>query len=324
MERYIFSGSMTQTMWDYLLAMPDFEPLNILVTQVDRSGVKKAIEYKQKGWCQFFMLDSGAFSIHTGNAHTTEDEYIEYLNSIDEYVDIAAQLDIIPGKFGQPKTPQDYVESANKSWENFLYMIERVKSPKKVMPVFHYGESMDALKRILDFRYEDGTPLDYICISPANDANMADKNIYLIEVNDFIAKSSNPNVKTHLLGYTSLDGLSKYKCYSADSISHRHIAGYAKILSPTFGVISVSKKERSVMNKSSLSFIDTAGPEDIETLRKELEECNMTIEQIQDDSNARVAFTMHSILKLCKTKYAYKPENKTRSTLFLNMINNKK
>ena len=323
MERYIFSGSMTQTMWDYLLAMPDFEPLNILVTQVDRSGVKKAIEYKQKGWCQFFMLDSGAFSIHCNHAHTTPDEYIDYLNSIDEYVDVAAQLDTIPGKFGQPKTPQDYQDSADKSWENFLYMIERVKSPKKVMPVFHFGEAMEALGRILDFRYDDGTPLDYICISPANDATMDDKNVYLTEVNDYIANSSNPNVKTHLLGYTSLDGLSKYKCYSADSISHRHIAGYAKVLSPAFGVISVSKKERSVMNKSSLSFIDTAGPEDLETFRKELAECNLTIEQIQDDSNARVAFTMHSILKLCKTKYVYHPQNKTRSTLFLNMINKK-
>lgn len=323
MEKYIFSGSMTQKMWDYLLAMPDFEPLSILVTQVDRSGVKKAIEYKQKGWCNFFMLDSGAFSIHSDHAHTTPDEYIDYLNSIDEYVDVAAQLDKIPGKFGQPKTPQDYEDSASSSWENFLYMVKKCKSPKKVMPVFHFGESIDALGRILEYRYDDGTLLDYICISPANDATMIDKNVYLTEVNDYIANSCNPGVKTHLLGYTSLDGLSKYKCYSADSISHRHIAGYAKVISPTFGVISVSKKERSIMNKSSLSFLDTAGPEDIEKLRQELEECNMTIDQIQDDSNARVAFTMHGILKACKTKYAYHPQNKTRSMLCLNILNKK-
>lgn len=323
MEKYIFSGSMTESMWNYLQAMPDFKPLNLLVTQVDRSGVKKAIEYKNRGLCDFFMLDSGAFSVHTGKAKTTQDEYTDYLNSIDEYVDVAAQLDTIPGKFGEPKTPQDYIESADKSWNNFLYMVEKCKSPKKVMPVFHFGEPMSALGRILEYKYEDGTYLDYICISPANDATMNDKNVYLIEVNDYIARSCNPNIKTHLLGYTSIDGLSKYKCYSADSISHRHIAGYAKVLSPTFGVISVSKKERSVMNKSSLSFLDTAGPEDIEVLRKELAECNMTLQQIEDESNARVAFTMHSILKLCETKYKYHEDNKTRSSLFLNMINKK-
>ena len=152
---------------------------------------------------------------------------------------------------------------------------------------------------------ENGEPLDYVGISPANDSPQAEKNIYLNEVTSLIAASSNPNVKTHLYGMTSLDALSKYKCYSADSISHRLISGYAKILSPTFGVISVSDKDRTTKSKSNMSFLQLADEANIKTLEAELAECNFTIEDIKDNSNARVVFTMHSIQKLMKTKYKY-------------------
>jgi len=305
MEKYVFSGALTDTMHDMLLALPDFEPLDILVSQIDRSSIKKTIKWKHEGFCRWLFIDSGAFSIHTGKAHTTVDEYIEFLNSIDDDIDVFAQLDTIPGKFGQPKSKQDYEESARRSWENFLYMRERVKSPHKLMPVFHYGESFDALNNMLEWRDENGQALDYVGISPANDSSQAEKNTYLNEVANLIAASSNPNVKTHLYGMTSLDALSKYKCYSADSISHRLISGYAKILSPTFGVISVSDKTRTNKSKSNMSFLQLADESNIKVLESELAECNFTIEDIKESSNARVVFTMHSIQKLMATKYKY-------------------
>lgn len=308
MEKYVFSGSLTDEMHDMLLAMPDFEPLDILVSQIDRSAIKKTIQWKREGFCRWLFIDSGAFSIHTGNAHTTVDEYIEYLNSIDDDIDVFAQLDTIPGKFQQPKSKEDYIESAKKSWENFLYMRERVKSPHKCMPVFHYGESFDVLRSMLAWKDEDGNRLDYIGISPANDVSQNAKNVYLQNVADIIKSSDNPNVKTHLYGMTSLDALSKYPCYSADSISHRLISGYAKILSVHFGIISVSKKVRTSTTKSNLSFVDTADEYNMKLLVDEIESLGFTLEQIQDSSSARVAMTMHNIQKLIKTKYAYKEE----------------
>lgn len=313
MDKYVFSGSTTKAMHDYLLAMPGFEPLDILVSQVDRSGVRQAIEYKKEGFCRWFFLDSGAFSIHTGKAHITADEYLDYLNSIDEYIDVCAQLDTIPGKFGEPKSQEDYAESARKSWENYLYMRSKMKSPDKLMPVYHYGESWDALRNMLEWKDENGNHLDYIGISPANDTSQDTKNAYLQNVADVIKSSSNPNVKTHLYGMTSLDALSKYPCYSADSISHRHIAAYAKILSVNFGVISVSKKSRTSKSKSSMSFIETADEYNMNKLLEEIAATGLTLEQIQEDSSARVAFTMHSIQKLIHTKYAYKETNVRRS-----------
>jgi len=312
LNKYVFSGSLTQEMHDMLLKMPDFEPLDILISQLDRSAIKKAIEWKKEGFCRWLFIDSGAFSIHTGNATTTVDEYIEYLNSIDDYIDVFAQLDTIPGKFQKPKSKEDYLESAKKSWENYLYMRTKVKSPSKLMPVFHFGEDFSALRNMLEWKDESGHHLDYIGISPANDVHQEVKNSYLREVSDVIKASSNPNVKTHLYGMTSLDSLSKYPCYSADSISHRLISGYAKILSVNFGIISVSKKQRTSTTKSNLSFLDTCDDYNYNLLKNEIEDLGFTIEQIQDSSSARVAMTMHNIQKLIKTKYVYKEDRVKR------------
>lgn len=308
MDKYVFSGSMTDKMHDMLLAMPDFEPLDILISQLDRSAIKKAIEWKKDGFIGWLFIDSGAFSIHTGNAHTTVDEYIDYINSIDEHVDVFAQLDTIPGQFQKPKSPEDYVESAKKSWDNFLYMRERVKSPHKLMPVFHYGEDMSVLGNMLSWRDSEGRLLDYVGISPANDVDQRAKNVYLKEVAEYIANSPNPNVKTHLYGMTSLDALSKYPCYSADSISHRLISGYAKILSVNFGIISVSKRSRTVSSKSNMSFVDTADEYNLSVLKKEIESLGFTLEEIQESSAARVVMTMHNIQKSIKTRYKYNPD----------------
>lgn len=323
MERYFYSGSLTDKMYEYLTNMPDFEPLNILVSQIDRSAIEKSIKWRKENipgrdypFCQCLFIDSGAYSIHTGNAHTTTDEYIEYLNSIDDSIDVFAQLDKIPGTFRMPKSPQDYVESAKLSWENFLYMRERVKSPHKLMPVHHMNESLEHLKMMLEWRDENGEKLYYIGLSPSNDQSQQDKDIYLRNCEDVIKASSNPEVKTHLYGMTALGALSRYKCYSADSISHRLIAGYCKVMSPTFGVISVSKRHRVSKVKSNMSFLETADEYNMEVFRKEVEECNLTIDQIAEESAARVAFTMHTMQKLLKTKYKYNPSNVKRTRKF--------
>lgn len=316
MERYIFSGSLTDSMHDMLMAMPDFEPLDILVSQLDRGSIAKNIQWKREGFCRFLFIDSGAYSIHTGNAHVTVDEYIDYLNSIDDDIDVFAQLDKIPGTFRVPKTPEDYKESARLSWENFLYMRERVKSPHKLMPVMHQGEDMQHLRMILEWKDKDGRQLDYVGLSPSNDRAQSDKDVYLRNCEDVIKASSNPNVKTHLYGMTSLDSLSKYHCYSADSISHRLIAGYCKVMSPHFGVISVSKRPRTSSVKSNLSFLETADEYNMKIFEKEVADCGLTMKQICEESSARVVFTMHTIQLLMRTKYKYSSDNVKRARKF--------
>ena len=346
----MFSGALTQQMHDLLIANSKFEPLDILVSQLDRSSIKQTIAWKHEiikrievdpttgkehevvvgPFCRWLFIDSGAFSVHTGKAKCTTDEYIEFLNSIDDDIDVFAQLDTIPGHLGKPKTPEDYAESAKKSWDNFLYMRKHVRSPHKLMPVFHFGESMDVLRFMLEWKDENGQQLDYIGLSPANDVSVATKDIYLQECADIIAASSNPNVKTHLYGYTALSGLSKLPCYSADSISHRQIAGYAKILSRNFGVISVSKRPRSVASKSNLSFLETADEYNLSVLENELADLGFKLNDILDEvpedyeriaspSAVRVAVNMLNIQHLIQTRYKYDPNRVKRPLRLFNL-----
>ena len=324
--RYVFSGSLTKRMHDMLLDLNDFEPIDILVAQEDRNGLKQAIQWKHEGFCRWLFCDSGAYSVHTGKLHVTQDEYISFIESIQDDIDVFAQLDTIPGTFKQPKAPEDYTRSAEESWKNFLHMRKTVSCPHKIMPVYHFGEDTRYLQQMLEYEDELGK-LDYIGLSPANDASVQGRKLYLQNMYDIIKASSNPDVKTHVYGFTSLDAMSKFPCYSADSISHRLISGYNKIITKKFGIISITKKPRSVKTKSNLSFLECADDFNIQELRQELEElgvttelakkygfeCDDVLDWLPEDNNIRVAISIKNIQILMKTKYKYHPENLTRS-----------
>jgi hypothetical protein len=309
---YFFSGGLTKQMAEILTSMPGYEPIDVLVSQLDRNSIKEMLKYQSDGVVRQLFIDSGAFSVHTGKATVDLEEYISFVNSIDDHIHAIAQLDTIPGTFGKPKSKEDYDRSARLSWENFLYMYGKLKSPEKLIPVFHYGESFDVLKRMLEWKDENGKPLTYLGISPANDTAQKTKNVYMKNVYDIIARSSNPNVRTHLFGMTALDALSKVPTYSADSISHRLIGAYNKILVPEFGVISISKRARTTRSKSSLSFLETADDLALKKLTDYVESLGLTIEELQESHAARCALSMYSIMQILKEN-PYKPDNTTKS-----------
>lgn len=318
LAHYFFSGCLTRSMIDKLSHMPDYKPIDVLVSQVDRSSVRTTLKYQQEGLVDKIFIDSGAFSFHTGKATLDLEDYINYLNELDDRIFVCAQVDTIPGKFGQPKTDQDYIDSANASWENYLYMRTKLKSPKKLTPVFHYGESFDALQRMLDWRDENGEPIDYIGISPANDTGQNIKNLYMRQVYDFIAKSSHPNVKTHLYGMTSLEGLAIAPAYSCDSISHRHIAAYNKLLIPEFGIVSMTRIPRTSRSRSGMNFAETADDIARKKLEDYLAKLGTTIEECENDSAVRCAVSMYTIIQELK-KGTYHPETIIRPKKLFNV-----
>lgn len=320
-QHYIFSGSMTNQMADYLEKIPTFSPMDVLVSQLDKSGVKAMLGYMERGIVQSLFIDSGAYSIHSGkctkcdglDVNTPEglqrfvDNYIEYVNGLDDKIIAVAQVDHIPGTFKQPKKPEDYVESVKLTWDNFLYMHPKMKSPDKLIYVFHQGESFDALKKILAWRDENGRPLQYLGISPSNDRAVQEKDVYLREVYDFIAHSDNPNIKTHLFGYTSLPGLPKFPWYSADSISHRLRSGFAKVFTNQWGTISLSTK-RNAGTKSDRMFVEAADEVTLDQFTKLVESYGFTVDQLVDDNAARVAFDISQIQEYMRNN-PYKPTN---------------
>ena len=327
-QHFVFSGNLTSAMVDGLLKAPQFEPIDALVSQLDRSGVNQMLENMERGAVKSLFIDSGAYSVHAqgfekvckgrfATFNDMVDEYIDYVNSLDDKIIAIAQFDHIPGEFAKPKKPEDYVESARLSWENFLYMYPKVKSSNKLLYVFHMGESFEHLGKILDWKDENGNHVSYIGISPANDRAVGDKDIYLKEVYDFIAKSSNPNVKTHLFGYTSLPGLPKFPWYSADSISHRLRSGYNRVFTNKWGVISFST-QRSVKNKNDKMFLEVADQAAIQELTDIAESYGLSLDLLCNESWARTVFDMLEVQKYIR-EHPYKPQNLKRQKKLFNI-----
>lgn len=315
---YYFSGSLTRAMMDYLSKMPGYEPIDVLVSQLDRSAIKTMFKFQDEGLIDKLFIDSGAFSFHTGKAKLDLEEYISYLNSIDDRITVCAQVDTIPGEFQKPKSKQDYEESARKSWENYLYMRDKLKSPEKLTPVFHFGESFDALRNILNWRGPNGEKVEYMGLSPANDTDTRIKNKYLMECYDVIKSSTNPDIQTHLYGYTSLPGIPKLPCTSVDSISHRHIAAYNKLYLPEYGVVSITDRARTVGNRSSRSFSRTADEDSMQKVEAYLESLGTSLEECKESSSMRCAVTMYGIIQYVKAN-PYKPENVKRAKKLFNI-----
>lgn len=339
MERYIFSGGLTKTMANLLSNIPDFKPMDVLVTQLDKSSIQCMLDLKKDGVVKSLFIDSGAYSMYTGKAKDLDvDEYIDFVNSIDDDICLIAQLDTLPGKFGIPKKREDYIESGKKSWENYLYMRKKLKSPEKLIPVFHYGEPFSVLQNMLDWRDKTYDPSKdsrqkndkgqvwsdefgwiypdrvVVCgLSPANDSAQGVKNRYLAECYDFIAKSSYTDIKTHLFGMTSLDALKKFPAFSADSVSHRLRTGYNKLFTRKWGTISLSDKSRTVKTKSNMSFLETCD----EATYKEFEDLaasyGFTIEQLKNENSCRVAFDIVEVQKAIEGDWKYKETNHIRS-----------
>ena len=327
-QKYVYSGTLTRLMCDYLLNAPQFEPIDALVSQLDRAGVKTMLEHMERGVIRSLFIDSGAYSVHSmgfekvskgrfATFNDMVDEYIDYVNGLDDKTIAVAQFDHIPGVFKQPKKPEDYVESAKLSWKNFLYMYPKMKSPEKLIAVFHQGERFEDLDTMLNWKDPNGNPLPYIGISPSNDRSVQEKDIYLKEVYEHIAKSSNPNVKTHLFGYTSLPGLPKFPWYTADSVSHRLRAGYNKCFTRKWGTISLSSTRES-KTKADKMFLEVADPQTKKEFIDLVEGYNLTVDQVCNESAARTALDMLEVQAYLREN-KYKPTNILRSKKLFNI-----
>ena len=126
-----FAGSDNPAWREYLIK----KKANRLASWInDRNVINGWIENKAKG---NLFIDSGAFSAHTVGKEVDVDQYINFLNDLDDYVFIAAQVDKIPGEFRKAKTRKQCLEAPLMSWESYNYMRPRLKSPDKILPVFH-------------------------------------------------------------------------------------------------------------------------------------------------------------------------------------------
>ena len=171
------------------------------------------------------LIDSGAHSAHTKGIKLDLEEYIDKFT-------LYVQVDKIPGVYRMPKTAEDWLEAPKLSWENYLYMREKSKDPSKLVPVFHQGEDLKWLRNLCDYTFSDGSHIPYIGLSPRGDVSLQAKYEFSSKCFEVIQNSSNPNVKTHAFGATSLEMLEKLPYTSADSTTWVLVSAFGQVWMP--------------------------------------------------------------------------------------------
>lgn len=278
---------------------------------LDKAVIEGWMEGRDAGRCKgHLLIDSGAFSAHTRDAEVDVDAYIDFLNRIDPYVHVCAQVDKIPGKFRKPKTRQELEEAPELSWQNYLYMRPKLKSPEKLLPIFHQGEDYKWLHNILEWRDpETGAKVEYMGISPANDQPVKEKIKFIEKCFNIIKKSSNPDIKTHAFGMTSLYVLEMYPFTSADSTSWLLNGANGSIMTK-YGAVLLS--EKSLDNPQHIRKMPKAAQQEIQQY---VESKGYDIERLSKEYTDRIRFNIDYLLDWARN-YKYNPSSVKRRTLF--------
>lgn len=171
-----------------------------------------------------FFLDSGAYSAWSKGAVIDIDEYCAFIRANIELIEVYASLDVIPGEPGKAATERQRDEAAEQSWRNYLYMVREGLDP---LPVYHYGEDMRFLERMLDH----GCP--YIGIGGLVGVQGEQRRLWLDRVFDRLTDANGkPIVKTHGFGMTSIPLVFRYPWYSVDSTTWIQVTAMGSVYLP--------------------------------------------------------------------------------------------
>lgn len=206
------------------------------------------------------FVDSGAYSAHTMGVDINIDDYIKYLNTIIDDIELCAALDVIG--------------DAEKSWENYLYMRERVSQPNKVLYTFHFEEDFKYLERAVEY-FIDNNILYMAIGGVALIKNPAQRVWFLDEVQN---RLKGTNIKIHLFGVTDYKVVSQIKCESVDSTQHIMAGAFGKIILPKGDGFKVLRPDK------------IKGTPDEKDLTNVFKSHNVTIDELIDSRNSRVYF----------------------------------
>lgn len=229
---YYFSGSYSQPLKirlnvDQLFSMYHEEKI-----------IKQTIEYKRTHpeYTAKIFMDSGAFS-HFQNAkkkgivltdkdvYEYTDKYLKFLNEWGDDLECFVGVDTVP----DPNNVDP--EAIKKTWANYLYMYERLKPSirHKLIPVFHFGEDFEELKKWLEFRHPDGSKIEYLGLAISLEGVKKVRIAWGQECRRIIEASSNPNVKTHAFGVGVKSVMEHIDVTSTDATSWLKRAAYGMI-----------------------------------------------------------------------------------------------
>ena len=247
----------------------------------DKKSIEEFIKAKHNGWTGKLLIDNGAFTVHRKGGVLNIDEYIDYINSHPE-ADYFIALDDIPGKWGRPKTAEEVAESPIKTWENYLYMIDRVDNPEKLLPVFHQGEHF----KYLDQYLTHPTPV-YMCLSGNKELTNKQREEWYEKCYTHI-RALKPTMKVHCLGSATFSNAEKFPFTSMDSTTWIMVAINGNILSD-YGNVYVGDGGKSLSDPEK------------EAIQKYLDQFGYRLENMGDDRRARLIVNYRYIFGKSKT-----------------------
>ena len=273
-----------------------------------RHIIKMCNELEAEGKDQKLLVDSGAFSAWSRGVELDVDEYIEFLNNYSKCIDLFACIDNIPGERTRKPTIEEKMQSPQLTWENYLYMRERINEKDKLVPTFHVGEDISHLQNILNTKL-DGKHIPYIALGGTVGLAVGYKQKWYSKTFKIIKESKNPNVKVHAFGMTSLKVLESYPFTSADSTSWIMTGANGGIYTDN-GIVKVSEK-----SMDNPAYIGKLSIERQKLIERQLIEAGVTLEQCREDGNAS-AIDNAMFLKKWADNYKYKGNNRYQKTLF--------
>ena len=267
---------------------------------------KQINDWRAGGYSDKLFIDSGAFSVAHAGKTVDIDAYIDYINGRPD-IPIFVELDVIPYPVLNATTAKECSEA---SWKNYLYMKERVTSPCHLLPLYHFGEPKDALRRILNTEVNGKLP-EYIGIGGRHGVSTDLQDKYFHEIFSVIQKSDNPKVKVHAFGMTVIRLLEKFPFYSADSTTWLQLGVNGNINTKSYGIVNVS--ERGKYNKGNVSNLNEEAKR---TIIEEIESYGYTIEEVCNNYKARLKFNIDTMYDWAQN-YQYRgPETFTSRKLF--------
>ena len=264
---------------------------------------KEIDEYAKRPERGLLLVDSGAFSVAHSGKTVNIDEYISYINSHPE-IEYFIELDEIPYPVLNVQTAK---ESAEGSWRNYLYMIERLDDPYKLLPVYHFGEDIKYLQQMLEFTYK-GKHIPYICIGGRHGVSTLEQEKYFDRIFNIIKHSSNPDVKIHVLGMTVLNSLTKFPFFSADSTTYVKQGAYGLLFS-SWGPINIGDRNYKFTNFKYMP------DEAKQRLLDEVHSFGYDMDALCKDTLLRTKYNIEFTLKWMK-EYQYTPSSTLTNTLF--------
>ena len=269
------------------------------------------------------VVDSGAYSAWSRGKLFDMDEYINFLNS-NHILDVAfwaAEADKIPGSMGVDPTEEERLAAPEESWNNYLYMIKRVKWPKKIVPIFHQGEDYRHLIRMLEYRFPDGDFIPYIGISPRNDVHVGEKTKWYEAIWKIIyekcAELGREIPLTHNFGMTTVSMMEQYPSCSSDSTSWVRSASFGNIMIVVNGKIkSIYVSNRNLDDPDHILHQPVAVQEAVEQVCRELGHGFSIEALVNDDKGAlRPLFNLMS-LDRWKQSFTYEGNQMFKETLW--------